>query len=421
MGRLAAGAAASFIAAGLALSKSQKAAGQGPTGCSDDLSHELYAEEQRTVALFETCSKSVVHINTFKDSLVYDRRRLSMQEIPVQAGTGSGFVWDEDHIVTNFHVINNADRATVVLSDGTSCEATLVGLEPDRDLAVLKVDRGPKKLIPLARGRSNNLHVGQRVFAIGNPFGLDQTLTSGIVSGLSREMQSISGWPMRDLIQTDAAINPGNSGGPLLDSRGRLIGVNTMIASPSGAFAGVGFAIPVNTVIRVVSQLVKYGHTKRAFLGVHYPSPVQYKKVSDILTGTHNAPLQGALVWSVEDGSPADLAGVKSSAWHPDGLVIGDEILQVNGKKITSSDDLVDAIEAQEVGDTVEIMFRRRELMRSGSRGHLKLNDFVQKVKLAERPTRHVMPGRYRGGTTRETPKGHSLVVDSPGDVRSRL
>ena len=192
---------------------------------------------------------------------------MDVTEIP--QGTGSGFVWDQDgHIVTNFHVVQEGDRANVTLNDGSTYPATIVGTTPDKDIAVLKIDAPPQKLLPLPIGQSSNLKVGQKVLAIGNPFGLDQTLTTGVISGLGREIKSVSGRPIHDVIQTDASINPGNSGGPLLDSSGRLIGINTAIYSPSGANAGIGFAVPVDTVNQIVPQLMKFGKITRPGLGI---------------------------------------------------------------------------------------------------------------------------------------------------------
>jgi len=411
--RLVAGAGLTAIATGMAFSKGRQL---GPAACADDLSHELYADEQRTVALFEKCSASVVHVNTFNREAVFRDMKLSLQEI--RGGTGSGFVWDEDHIVTNFHVILNADRASVVLADGTTCEAKIAGIEPDSDLAVLKLERGSKRLVPLERGNSTKLHVGQKVLAIGNPFGLDQTLTSGIVSGLGREMQSVSGRPIRDLIQTDAAINPGNSGGPLLDARGRLIGVNTMIASPSGAFAGVGFAIPVNTVVRVASQLVKYGHTKRAYMGIMLAPPHVRKTVNGLLLQVGAKQLQGALVLAVEDGGPANFVGIRGTERRNRGLVLGDEILELNGKTISSEDALLDALEEQEVGKTVSLKIRRRNASRSGD---ITVEDAVLRLTLSERPQPQAIPGTHRGGAPGDGAQPRFVLGAPDGEVRSRL
>ena len=225
----------------------------------------LKADELADVELFRRTSPSVVHIT----SLGVQRDMFSMNAQAVPRGTGTGFVWDDGgHIVTNFHVIQGANGARVTLADQSSYEAQLVGAFPDRDLAVLRIEAPKEKLPPIALGTSKELQVGQRVYAIGNPFGLDQSLTTGIVSALNREIESFNSRTIRGVVQTDAAINPGNSGGPLLDSAGRLIGVNTQIASPSGASAGIGFAIPADEVNRIVPRLIKDGRFLRPALGV---------------------------------------------------------------------------------------------------------------------------------------------------------
>jgi S1-C subfamily serine protease len=220
---------------------------------------DLTAAEKSVTALFEEATPSVVYITSV--ALRRDFFRFNVMEIP--SGTGTGFVWDDrGNIVTNFHVIRDASRAEVTLADGSNWEATLVGYAREKDLAVLHIDAPRSRLQSIRIGTSSDLKVGQTVLAIGNPFGFDQTLTTGIVSALGREIDSTDGVPIRDVIQTDAAINPGNSGGPLLDSAGRLIGVNTAIVSPSGGYAGVGFAIPVDTVNWVVPQLIAHGRRK---------------------------------------------------------------------------------------------------------------------------------------------------------------
>lgn len=347
----------------------------------DDQSHDLSADEQRTVSVFENNSASVVHINTFIEQGRYNGGyRLDLHEIP--RGSGSGFMWDDQHVVTNFHVIKDAHRATITFADHSSCEASLVGAEPDFDLAVLRVegrDRSASALKPLELGHSRNLQVGQRVYAIGNPFGLDQTLTMGIVSGLGREMRGVSGRTMRGLVQTDAAINPGNSGGPLLDARGRLIGVNTMIASPSGAFAGVGLAIPSDTVSRIVRQLVQYGYTRKAFLGVVCAPDHVTKQLARQMPGG----LEGVLTLSVEQGSPAEKAELRPTHQTPQGIHVGDEIVKLGGHKVKNAESLVDAVEACDIGQEVEIVYRRRE--RDSSK------QFSDKVVLGERPQRPLM------------------------------
>ncbi|HQY89734.1 MAG TPA: trypsin-like peptidase domain-containing protein, partial [Tepidisphaeraceae bacterium] len=216
----------------------------------------LAGDELRTIELFKTASPSVVFITTRREQV--NPFTQNVNEVP--AGTGSGFVWDDQgHIVTNFHVIRGSSSFVVTLSDQSSYEAKFIGAAPTNDLAVLKIDAPVEKLTPLLLGSSHDLQVGQSVFAIGNPFGLDSTLTIGIVSALGRSIQSPAGVTIEEVIQTDAAINPGNSGGPLMDSAGRLVGVNTAIASPSGASAGIGFAVPVDTVNRVVPQLISSG------------------------------------------------------------------------------------------------------------------------------------------------------------------
>ncbi len=226
---------------------------------------DLAADEKSMIAIFRQASPSVVHITT----LAVRQDAFSFDVLQIPQGTGSGFVWDADgHVVTNFHVIQEADAATVTMADHSNWKAHLVGAYPDKDLAVLRVDAPPASLHPIPIGTSHDLQVGQKVFAIGNPFGLDQSLTTGIISALGREIQSVTQRPIKDVIQTDAAINPGNSGGPLLDSAGRLIGVNTAIYSPSGVSAGIGFAIPVDEVNRLVPQLIRHGRVIRPGLGI---------------------------------------------------------------------------------------------------------------------------------------------------------
>ena len=261
---------------------------------------ELADFEQTTVDLFDNVSPSVVYVNvSSRVRTPYSRRPLE-----VQAGTGSGFVWDEaGHIVTNFHVIRNASSATVVMFDQSSYDASLVGASPSHDLAVLKI-RVPAGIVkPVAIGESAELKVGQSVFAIGNPFGLSHTLTTGIVSAKSRTIDGPNGREIEDVIQIDAAINPGNSGGPLLDSAGRLIGVNTAIYSPSGVSAGVGFAVPVDTVNRVVPQIIANGAYQPPRLGVAVD-----QQTSDAAMARLG--IEGVLIIGVQPGSGAEAAGL---------------------------------------------------------------------------------------------------------------
>jgi S1-C subfamily serine protease len=307
----------------------------------------LTQDEESLTALFEEASPSVVYITSL--ALRRDFFRLNVMEIP--QGTGSGFVWDsEGHIVTNFHVIEDADRAEVTLADGSRWEAELVGYAPEKDLAVLKIDAPKTALRPIAVGSSDDLKVGQTTLAIGNPFGFDQTLTTGIVSALGREIESASGVPIRDVIQTDAAINPGNSGGPLLDSAGRLIGVNTAIVSPSGSYAGVGFAIPVDTVNWVVPELIAYGKVQRPTLGLEFASDLITRRIG----------IEGALVIEVEPGSSADLAGVKPTYRDRRGrVVLGDVVVAIDGTEIHTKGEVPLALEGHQEGDTIEVTVDR--------------------------------------------------------------
>ncbi len=311
----------------------------------------LSADEQANVDLFKRSSPSVVHITT----LATQRDMFSRNVMQVPRGTGTGFVWDEaGHIVTNFHVIQGASGARVTLADQTSFDATLVGAFPDRDLAVLKIDVSQSKtmkLPPLALGTSRDLLVGQRVYAIGNPFGLDQTLTLGIVSALNREIESFNGRTIRGVVQTDAAINPGNSGGPLLDSAGRLIGVNTQIASPSGASAGIGFAIPVDEVNRIVPRLIRDGRFVRPAMGVTAGAPE--------LTRSLKLPAGVAIV-QVGNGSPAARAGLQAFRRGERGAVVqGDVITAINDEPVASLDDMLAQLERRQPGDTVTVTLWR--------------------------------------------------------------
>ena len=311
---------------------------------------DLAAEEKSNIELFRLSSPSVVYITRL--AMRRDRFSLNLFEIP--QGTGSGFVWnDQGHVITNFHVIQGASALRVTLADNSEWDARVVGRAPDQDLAVLFINAPRDRLKPIAIGQSANLQVGQRVFAIGNPFGLDQTLTTGIISALGREINAVSGRKISGVIQTDAAINPGNSGGPLLDSAGRLIGVNTAIFSPSGSNAGIGFAVPVDTVNRVVPQLLRHGRVIRPGLGIH---------VADRSTAERFG-IRGVLIIRVQKGSAAEGAGLRGTGRNREGrLVLGDVIVGVGERSITSLNDLLDALDAHKVGDVVEV-----RLMREGS------------------------------------------------------
>jgi S1-C subfamily serine protease len=307
---------------------------------------DLAADEKATIELFERCSPSVVYITTLA------RRPVNFFEVTeVPEGSGSGFVWDRNgHVVTNYHVIQHSDSFVVTLADQSDWKATVVGVEQDKDLAVLRIGAPQAKLPPILVGTSRDLKVGQKVFAIGNPFGLDETLTTGIVSALGRTIESVNGRKIQNVVQTDAAINPGNSGGPLLDSAGRLIGVNTQIASPSGASAGIGFAVPADTVNEVVPQLIAHGRVIRPRLGI---TPAQEGLLRQM-------GVQGVLVQAVQDGTGAAKAGLRGFRRASDGsLLLGDVIVGVAGKKVASYDDLVSALEKQKIGDTVPVRILR--------------------------------------------------------------
>ena len=308
----------------------------------------LAADELAHVDVFKKTGPSVVHITSL--GVQRDMFSANVQQVP--RGTGTGFVWDNaGHIVTNFHVIQGANGARVTLADQTTFDAKLVGAFPDRDLAVLLIEAPKDKLPPIALGSSRELLVGQRVYAIGNPFGLDQTLTTGIVSALNREIESFNQRTIRGVIQTDAAINPGNSGGPLLDSAGRLIGVNTQIASPSGASAGIGFAIPVDEVNRIVPRLIKDGRFVRPALGVTAGPPNLQRAL--------NLP-KGVVIVQVGAGTPAAKAGLLPFRRGSKGEVVGGDIITaVNDEPVADLDEMLTQLERRQPGETVTLTLWR--------------------------------------------------------------
>ena len=311
---------------------------------------ELAADELATIEIFDLASPSVVFISTRQR--VMSRWTRNVFSIP--RGTGSGFIWDDlGHVVTNNHVVEGASESMVRLNDGRSYRATLIGASPAHDLAVLRIkvpiDRPP----PVPLGASADLRVGQKVFAIGNPFGLDYSLTSGLVSALDRSIDGENGISIDHLIQTDAAINPGNSGGPLLDSAGRLIGINTAIYSPSGAYAGIGFAVPVDTVNQVVPQLIAEGRFVRPSLGISVDSDIN-RLVREQLG------VKGVVVLRVQRGSAAEAAGLRGSEVDArDNLVPGDIILEVAGKRIESVSTLLAALDDHRIGDQISLRIWR--------------------------------------------------------------
>ncbi len=307
---------------------------------------DLAGDEQSNIEIFREASPSVVHITS-----IAVRRDFNLNTLRIPEGTGSGFLWDEyGHVVTNFHVIESGNSAIVTLSDGkTSLPARLVGVEPDKDLAVLKID-ATTPLRPIPVGESSDLQVGQKVFAIGNPFGLDQTLTTGVISGLGREIESRTGRKIEGVIQTDAAINPGNSGGPLLDSAGRLIGVNTAIYSPSGAYAGIGFAVPVDIVNKVVPLLIRDGRIERAGIGISLAENALARRLGIA---------EGAVVSSVLPTGAAAAAGIRPpyrdelGSWHFEVLV------EIDGQRIREREDVLRALDGREVGEKVDVTLLR--------------------------------------------------------------
>ena len=311
---------------------------------------DLAADEAATIELFEQASPSVVYISTSRR--VVDFWRRDVRNVP--QGTGSGLIWNEQgDVVTNFHVIKGASQAEVRLNDGRTYDATLVGASPMHDLAVLRInvpiDRPPA--VPL--GTSANLRVGQKVFAIGNPFGLDYTLTSGLVSALDRTLSGGSGVPIRHLIQTDAAINPGNSGGPLLDSAGRLIGINTAIYSPSGASAGIGFAVPVDTVNRVVPQIIADGEYRGPSLGVELDERMNRRFARRL-------GYDGVIILGIEPNSGAEAAGLRGTTRDRRGsIALGDIIVAIDGSAVRRVQDITQILDDRRIGDSVVLSIIR--------------------------------------------------------------
>lgn len=294
--------------------------------------------ELHTIRLFEAASPSVCYITT--SAL---RRSFWSYDVTEEPnGSGSGFVWDKGgHIITNYHVIENATKAIVTLGNGENYEADLVGVAKEKDLAVLRIDAPGSVLNPIPLGSSEGIRVGQSVYAIGNPFGLDQTLTTGIVSALGREINSRAGVPIRGVIQCDAAINPGNSGGPLLDSQGKLIGVNTAIYSPSGASAGIGFSIPVDVVSYVVPDLIRYGEIRRATIKAEVATlPARFGR--------------GLYVDDIQPDGPAASAGLRGVKRDQYGRrFLGDVIIGINGTSVSNSTEYFLAMEKYQPGDRV--------------------------------------------------------------------
>jgi S1-C subfamily serine protease len=317
------------------------------------------ADERVYATVYANVAPAVVNISNIQfrnRSMFFD---FESQEVP--AGTGSGFLWDEDgHIVTNYHVVQGTEmgRGKIMVSfrNGKTAPAKLVGTEPRKDIAVLRVqipDELNARPIPVAD--SSEVMVGQLAIAIGSPFGLEQSLTRGVVSALGRAIPGVGGPTIRDVIQTDAAVNPGNSGGPLLDSRGFLMGMNTAIYSRSGASAGISFAVPSNTIRRIVAQIIKYGRVKQPGLGVQ----LFKDEVAESLG------VEGVVVMSVAKGSGADLAGLKGTKRNQNGEIVwGDVIVRVNNSAVSNYDDLYNALEKHQIGEDVEVSVLRGRQMK---------------------------------------------------------
>lgn len=311
--------------------------------------HDLTSQEKGTISLFKHNNPAVVYISTVKK--VINPYTRDIREIP--NGTGTGFIWNKQgHIITNYHVVKNDNTARVRLTNQKTYTARVIGKSKRHDIAVLKLDNVQKLPTPIQPGTSKNLQVGQQVYAIGNPFGLDHTLTTGIISALGRTISDRT-INMDDLIQTDAAINPGNSGGPLLDSAGRLIGMNVAIYSPSGVSAGIGFAIPVDKINRVVPNLISNGRFIQPIVGI-----ISNDTTNELVT--KELGIKGILVLAVSPNSPADIAGIIGSELIDGDLVLGDVIQAIDGEKVENMSDFLNIIETHQLNDKVIVRVLRK-------------------------------------------------------------
>jgi len=314
-------------------------------------------EEINNISIYSRVGPGVVNIT----SVVVEKDFFS-RPIPKE-GAGSGAIIDtKGYILTNQHVIRDSEKLEVTLSDGSKWPARLVGSDPSNDLAVLKIEAPDKKLTVIPMGDSSQLEVGQKVLAIGNPFGLGQTLTTGIISSLARHIRSESGILINDVIQTDAAINPGNSGGPLLDSNGKIIGVNSAIISPTGASVGIGFAVPINTAKRVLPDLISKGRVSYPWIGASvYPLIPEFSNYLGLIAE------RGAMIMEIVPNGPAHKAGLKGGNRQVqvgNSLIIigGDVITELNSEKVNTSDDLIRMIRDHRPGDNIEL-----KILRDGS------------------------------------------------------
>ncbi len=319
-------------------------------------------DEQVNIRVYEQRNEGVVNITT--EVLAFN---WFLEPVPREGSTGSGSIIDpRGYVLTNHHVVEKAYKVQVALADGTQVEGEVVGADPENDLAVIKFDPKGRKLTTIPMGSSSNLKVGQRVLAIGNPFAFDRTLTTGIISGLGRPIRTDKGLVIQNMIQTDASINPGNSGGPLLDTQGNMVGINTMIYSPSGGSIGIGFAVPIDTAKRVVPEIIKYGKVMRGWIDIVpvqlFPALVEYAKL----------PVdRGLLVSRVIPGGNAEKAGIKggsrSEAVRYGNSIIylgGDIIVEVDGTKVGSLADLYAALEDNKPGETVVVVAYRGKTKR---------------------------------------------------------
>ncbi len=311
----------------------------------------LATDEQNNIEVYKAVSPGVVYIQS--TTTVRDFFGMFAQQ---REGAGSGSVIDEQgDILTNYHVVADAEKLTVSFGSGNTYAARVIGKDPDTDLAVVRLVQTPKEaltIVPL--GDSDKLIVGQKVLAIGNPFGLDRTLTTGVISGLQRPIRAENGRQIEGAIQTDASINPGNSGGPLLDSHGRMIGINSQIESPTGASAGVGFAIPVNIAKRIVPELVRNGSVQRPKFGITPRDVEALGRQVDLPVS------DGVLIWSVVQGGPAANAGLRGLVQTDEGVELGDIIVGVDGQKVADNDDLYKILDKHQIGDTVNVEIIRR-------------------------------------------------------------
>jgi S1-C subfamily serine protease len=311
--------------------------------------------EKNSVSVFENTVNSVVNVSSISTRSQRSSFFFDLPDSEVPAGAGSGFIWNkEGYIVTNFHVIQSGQKFQISFhNDKKVYSAKLIGVEPKKDIAVLKLIKPPEELSPIQVGRSKDLRVGQKTLAIGNPFGLDHTMTTGIVSAVGRKVKGIGGVKIHDMIQTDAAINPGNSGGPLINSRGELIGMNTQILSGSGTSSGVGFAVPVDTVKRIVPEIMKHGKVIRPGLGIGI-LPEHIKNRFGVEKGiviSHVDPKGGA--------AKAGLQGVGQDKWG--NIYLGDIIIKIDGNPVDSFDDIYHALDKYKVGDSVNVEYIRDE------------------------------------------------------------